>query len=43
MAALGLGVDARVLANVGGQVTAAMTLSLMLLLGFSLELVRWFE
>jgi uncharacterized integral membrane protein (TIGR00698 family) len=42
MAALGLGVDVRVLANVGGRVTAAVTLSLMVLLGFSLELVRWF-
>jgi uncharacterized integral membrane protein (TIGR00698 family) len=41
MAALGLGVDVRVLANVGGRVTAAVTLSLMVLLGFSLELVRW--
>jgi uncharacterized integral membrane protein (TIGR00698 family) len=33
MAALGLGVDVRVLANVGGRVTAAVTLSLLFLLG----------
>jgi uncharacterized integral membrane protein (TIGR00698 family) len=42
MAALGLGVDVRVLANVGGRVTAAVTLSLMLLLAISLGLVHWF-
>jgi uncharacterized integral membrane protein (TIGR00698 family) len=43
MAALGLGVDVRVLANVGGRVTAAVTLSLMLLLGISIALVHWFR
>ncbi|GLR84305.1 YeiH family protein [Bradyrhizobium iriomotense] len=43
MAALGLGVDVRVLANVGGRVTAAVTLSLMLLLGISIALVHWFK
>lgn len=43
MAALGLGVDVRVLANVGGRVTAAVTLSLMLLLGISITLVHWFK
>ncbi|MGY8663968.1 putative sulfate exporter family transporter [Bradyrhizobium sp. UFLA05-109] len=43
MAALGLGVDVRVLANVGGRVTAAVTLSLMLLLGISIGLVHWFK
>lgn len=39
MAALGLGVDVRVLSNVGGRVTAAVTLSLMLLLAMSIALV----
>ncbi|MBR0714620.1 putative sulfate exporter family transporter [Bradyrhizobium liaoningense] len=43
MAALGLGVDVRVLANVGGRVTAAVTLSLMLLLAISIGLVHWFK
>ena len=43
MAALGLGVDVRVLANVGGRVTAAVTLSLLLLLGISIVLVHWFK
>jgi uncharacterized integral membrane protein (TIGR00698 family) len=43
MAALGLGVDVRVLANVGGKVTAAVTLSLLLLLTISLGLVHWFK
>ncbi|AHY51885.1 MULTISPECIES: YeiH family protein [Bradyrhizobium] len=43
MAALGLGVDVKVLANVGGRVTAAVTLSLMLLLGISIALVHWFK
>jgi uncharacterized integral membrane protein (TIGR00698 family) len=43
MAALGLGVDVRVLANVGGRVTAAVTLSLMLLLAISIALVHWFK
>jgi uncharacterized membrane protein YadS len=41
MAALGLGVDVRVLANVGGRVTAAVTLSLLLLLAISIGLVHW--
>jgi uncharacterized integral membrane protein (TIGR00698 family) len=39
MAALGLGVDVRVLAKVGGRVTAAVTLSLLLLLAISITLV----
>ena len=43
MAALGLGVDVRVLATVGGRVTAAVTLSLMLLLAISLGLVHLFH
>jgi len=43
MAALGLGVDVRVLANVGGRVTAAVTLSLLLLLAISIGLVHWFR
>ena len=43
MAALGLGVDVRVLANVGGKVTAAVTLSLMLLLTMSIGLVHIFK
>jgi uncharacterized membrane protein YadS len=43
MAALGLGVDVRVLANVGGKVTAAVTLSLMLLLAMSIALVQVFR
>jgi uncharacterized membrane protein YadS len=43
MAALGLGVDVRVLANVGGKVTAAVTLSLMLLLAMSIALVQVFK
>jgi uncharacterized integral membrane protein (TIGR00698 family) len=43
MAALGLGVDVRVLAGVGGRVTAAVTLSLMLLLGISLGLIQLFR
>ena len=43
MAALSLGVDVRVLANLGGRVTAAVTLSLMLLLGISIALVHWFK
>lgn len=40
MAALGLGVDVRVLANVGGRVTAAVTLSLLLLLAISIGLIH---
>ena len=43
MAALGLGVDVRVLANVGGRVTAAVTLSLMLLLAISIGLIHFFN
>jgi uncharacterized integral membrane protein (TIGR00698 family) len=43
MAALGLGVDVRVLASVGGRVTAAVTLSLLLLLGISIGLVHLFR
>lgn len=43
MAALGLGVDVRVLSTVGGRVTAAVTLSLLLLLGLSLGLVHAFK
>lgn len=43
MAALGLGVDVRVLSTVGGRVTAAVTLSLLLLLGLSIGLVHFFK
>jgi len=43
MAALGLGVDVRVLAKVGGRVTAAVTLSLLLLLAMSIGLVCFFK
>ena len=43
MAALGLGVDVRVLATVGGRVTAAVTLSLLLLLAISIGLVHMFN
>ncbi|WP_210494198.1 YeiH family protein [Microvirga antarctica] len=39
MAALGLGVDIRVLGRVGGRVTIAVTLSLMILVGISLGLI----
>lgn len=41
MAALGLGVDIRVLAGVGGRVTAAVTLSLLLLLLMSVGLIHF--
>ncbi len=41
MAALGLGVDLRVIGRVGGRVTAAVTLSLLFLLLVSLGLVRY--
>ncbi len=41
MAALGLGVDLRVIGRVGGKVTAAVTLSLLFLLGVSLFVV-WY-
>ncbi len=40
MAALGLGVDVRVISRVGGRVTAAVTLSLLLLLTISVVLIR---
>jgi uncharacterized integral membrane protein (TIGR00698 family) len=40
MAALGLGVDVRVIGAVGGRVTAAVTLSLLLLLFISLGIVH---
>lgn len=40
MAALGLGVDLRVLATVSGRVTAAVTASLLFLLALSLGLIR---
>jgi uncharacterized integral membrane protein (TIGR00698 family) len=43
MAALGLGVDVRVLATVGGRVTAAVTLSLMFLLAISIGLIHLFN
>jgi uncharacterized membrane protein YadS len=42
MAALGLGVDVRVLSSVGARVTAAVTLSLLLLLGLAIVQVRYF-
>jgi len=41
MAALGLGVDLRVIGQVGGKVTAAVTLSLAFLLVVSLCLIRY--
>jgi uncharacterized integral membrane protein (TIGR00698 family) len=41
MAALGLGVDLRIIGRVGGKVTAAVTLSLLFLLIVSLGLVRY--
>jgi uncharacterized membrane protein YadS len=41
MAALGLGVDLRVIGRVGGRVTAAVTLSLLFLIVASLGLVRY--
>jgi len=43
MAALGLGVDIRVLSNVGGRVTVAVTLSLLLLLAMSIGLIFFFK
>ena len=39
MAALGLGVDLRIIGQVGGRVTSAVTLSLLFLLGLSLGFV----
>jgi uncharacterized integral membrane protein (TIGR00698 family) len=43
MAALGLGVDVRVIGQVGARVTAAVTLSLLLLLLISLAVARFFN
>jgi uncharacterized integral membrane protein (TIGR00698 family) len=40
MAALGLGVDVRVVGRVGGRVTIAVVVSLMVLIGISLALIR---
>ncbi|WP_201834379.1 YeiH family protein [Microvirga zambiensis] len=40
MAALGLGVDLKVLGRVGGRVTLAVTLSLLVLMAISLALIR---
>jgi uncharacterized membrane protein YadS len=40
MAALGLGVDLRVLGRVGVRVTLAVTLSLIVLLGISFALIQ---
>jgi len=40
MGALGLGVDVRVIGRVGSRVTAAVTLSLLLLLAISIGLIR---
>jgi uncharacterized integral membrane protein (TIGR00698 family) len=40
MAALGLGVDLKVLAKVGGRVTLAVTLSLLVLIAISVGLIR---
>lgn len=42
MAALGLGVDVRVIGRVGGRVTAAVTHSLLLLLAISIGVVHFF-
>lgn len=42
MAALGLGVDLRVISKVGGRVTAAVTLSLAVLVGLSILVVHSF-
>lgn len=42
MAALGLGVDLRLIGRVGGRVAAAVTLSLVVLVLVSLALVRLF-
>jgi uncharacterized integral membrane protein (TIGR00698 family) len=43
IAALGLGVDVRVLSTVGGRATAAVTLSLLLLLGLSIYIIQFFR
>lgn len=40
MAALGLGVDVRVVGRVGGRVTAAVVVSLLFLIAFSVGLIR---
>jgi uncharacterized integral membrane protein (TIGR00698 family) len=40
MAALGLGVDVRVIASAGGKVTSTVVVSLLLLIGISLALIR---
>ena len=40
MAALGLGVDVRVIGRVGARVTTAVTLSLLLLLAISIGLIH---
>jgi uncharacterized membrane protein YadS len=40
MAALGLGVDVRVLAQVGGRVTLAVSASLLVLLAIAVLLIR---
>ncbi len=40
MAALGLGVDLRVLGRIGGRVTLAVVLSLIILIAISLGLIR---
>jgi uncharacterized membrane protein YadS len=40
MAALGLGTDLHALARAGGRVTAVVSLSLLLLGGISLRLIR---
>lgn len=40
MAALGLGVDLKILAHIGGRVTLAVTLSLLVLIAISLGLIR---
>ncbi len=42
MAALGLGVDLRVISRIGGRAMAAVTLSLALLLGLSIFTIRLF-
>jgi len=41
MAALGLGVDLRVIGRLGGRVTAAVTLSLFFLFALSLCFVKY--
>ena len=41
MAALGLGVDARLVLKAGGRVTSVVVLSLLVLGAISLVLIRW--